>query len=370
MHANSTPLDFFPADYFAARERFRALAASRGGRVESHPVIDAAANASALTLDSAWFGSGAPERLIIVSSGIHGVEGFAGSAVQQQFLSRLDPEKHLPPACGILLAHAVNPYGFARHRRANENNVDLNRNCLADFPGPVNLEYRLLDPLLNPQRPAGSMDFFPLRLWAKGLVLGSRRTIQGIAGGQYEFPKGLFYGGARQEASVRIVHEIVSRPMFAGVTDVLHIDLHCGLGKYGQAMLLTDFPETSPECERLAAWFGRELMHSSASSGAASYTSSGDLLWLAGRCFSGRRVSCLTFEAGTYPMWRVLAVLRRENQLHHFGCTDPRLEQTIRTDMLETFCPKSPAWRLAVLESGRKVLERAMEALFTGKGNG
>lgn len=367
MRPDSNALENFPSDYFAARDRFLVLAQARGGRVESHPVANS--GAGALTLDAAWFGSDSPERLIIVSSGIHGAEGFGGSAVQQQFLSRLDPQRHLPPACGILLVHAVNPYGFVHLRRANENNVDLNRNCLADFPGPANPEYRLFDPLLNPQRPAGSMDFFLPRLWAKGLVMGRRRTIQGIAGGQYEFPKGLFYGSTRQEASIRVFHGIVSRQMFSGVKDVLHIDLHSGLGKHGKAMLLTDFPEGSPEFQQFEGWFGPGIVSSGATPGPASYTSSGDLLWLTNRCFHGGRVSCLTFEFGTYPMSRVLSVLRRENQLHHFGCTDPRLEQTIRNDMLETFCPKSPAWRLALLESGQRVLERALAALFAGKGN-
>lgn len=358
-------LDFFPADYFAACDRFRALAAEHGGRVEPHVVT--AAHPDSLTVDAAYFGGDSPRRLMIVTSGIHGVEGFGGSAVQQQFVSGLDPHRDVPPGCGILLAHALNPYGFVHLRRANENNVDLNRNCLADFPGPANPEYRALDPLLNPRRPAGSPDFFLPRLWAKGVLMGARRTIQGIAGGQYEFPQGLFYGGDREEPSVRIFREIVSRPMFSDVTDVLHIDLHSGLGKHGEAMLLTDCPEASPEFERFAGWFGRQPVRSGAS---ASYASSGDLLWLTPRCFSGRRVSALTFEFGTYPMWRVLSVLRRENQLHHFGCADARFAQAIRKDMLETFCPESPAWRLALLESGRRVFESAMQALFAGQGNG
>ena len=82
-------------------------------------------------MDVATVGSLVPERAVVVTSGIHGVEGFAGSAVQTEWLRRLGQGKAaVPDRVRLVFAHALNPYGFAWIRRANECNVDLNRNFL------------------------------------------------------------------------------------------------------------------------------------------------------------------------------------------------------------------------------------------------
>ena len=70
------------------------------------------------------------QRPSSISSGIHGVEGFFGSAVQLAFLDSLPPNWQPPPGTKFILLHALNPFGFAWRRRFNEENVDLNRNFL------------------------------------------------------------------------------------------------------------------------------------------------------------------------------------------------------------------------------------------------
>ena len=68
-----------------------------------------------------------PKNLIVLISGIHGSETYAGSAVLQLFLEEILPETrrdHL----GFFIVHAMNPYGFKNHRRCTENKVNLNRN--------------------------------------------------------------------------------------------------------------------------------------------------------------------------------------------------------------------------------------------------
>lgn len=85
-----------------------------------------------LTIDVARFSPQRPERLIVLSSGLHGVEGYLGSAVQCAILEE-ELEGWTPPdRLAVVMIHALNPYGFAFHRRVNENNVDLNRNFLLD----------------------------------------------------------------------------------------------------------------------------------------------------------------------------------------------------------------------------------------------
>jgi len=66
--------------------------------------------------------------MLVLISGTHGIEGFAGSACQAGILHA---GIELPPDTGLLLVHAINPYGFAWGRRVNEDNVDLNRNFVS-----------------------------------------------------------------------------------------------------------------------------------------------------------------------------------------------------------------------------------------------
>ena len=68
----------------------------------------------------------------MITSGIHGVEGHAGSALQQLWLAVFAGD---PPAdTGVLLVHALNPYGFAHGRRAA---VHSSRLRMFSFLAPV-----------------------------------------------------------------------------------------------------------------------------------------------------------------------------------------------------------------------------------------
>ena len=67
------------------------------------------------------------DHLIVVSSATHGIEGYAGSGLQSLLLAD-DVHRQLPKGTGLLMIHAVNPYGFAWQRRVDELNIDLNRN--------------------------------------------------------------------------------------------------------------------------------------------------------------------------------------------------------------------------------------------------
>ena len=98
---------------------------------------------SSLTLDVAVLPGNTQELGTIVhSSGVHGVEGYAGSAIQLAWLEMLllstddnndknDNDNHINNNNNrptIVMVHAVNPVGMKEYRRCNENNVDLNRN--------------------------------------------------------------------------------------------------------------------------------------------------------------------------------------------------------------------------------------------------
>ncbi|MFL6649752.1 MAG: DUF2817 domain-containing protein [Sulfurifustaceae bacterium] len=361
----SVPTRFpdFAADYAGARSRFLRLAQRVGARIESWPIAARGPAGDALHIDSAYLGADQPRRLLVVLSGTHGVEGFAGSAMQSHWLDRFHRSR-LPVDGGVLLIHAVNPYGFAWLRRTNENNVDLNRNALEHFPGPANPIYRSLDTWLNPTTPADIWD--PLLRRGVPLLLrhGLATLRQVIVEGQYEFPRGLYYGGARLEPSVEIVLALLARPAWRDMTRAVILDLHTGVGRYADYTLMVDFPPTSQPYRQLQQWFGEDAVASNQPAASIAYRVNGALTTRIAEVLGPARTYAGVLEFGTYSGIRVLAGLRRENRVFHYAPSQSTGRRRAGVSLREIFCPSSPAWRSRVLDRAARFIQQAEAACF------
>lgn len=353
---------YFAPDYFVAREAFLALARNRGARISSYPIHARGPHGETLGIDTAYLGADKPRRLLIVLCGTHGVEGFAGSALQQQWLDRGEVSA-LPPDGGCLLIHAVNPYGFAWLRRANEHNVDLNRNALDAFPGPANAVYRSLDRWLNPPAPPRRLDMF----WPRGawqvLTRGFAPLRQAIVRGQYEFPRGLFFGGERVEESIAHLDQIISAQAFRNVGRVIVIDLHTGLGPSATYRLLVDVTADAPTFRHLARWFGADAVASSQQRGSAVYEVSGGIVELIERRFPAANAYVGVLEIGTVPLPQMLYRLYRENRATFYCPPDDPVVARERAALREAFYPSRPNWRERVATHGERVFHQALQAL-------
>lgn len=144
----------FSETYDEARGKFLAAAQARGLNIERHLHPEMVGpSGEQLSIDIALFSPARAETLLIITSGVHGVEGFCGSGCQTGLLHDDELFARLATAkVALLLVHAVNPYGFAHLRRVNEDNVDLNRNSV-DFAEAAcaNPAYLEVDPLLLPR---------------------------------------------------------------------------------------------------------------------------------------------------------------------------------------------------------------------------
>lgn len=359
--SQSTKLSYFAPDYFAARERFLALARERGAATAFYSMRARGPGGAALSIDTAYLGAPAPRRLLICSSGTHGVEGFAGSAIQQQWLDTA--ANSLPQDAGCLLIHAVNPYGFAWSRRTNEHNVDLNRNALDQFPGPPNPAYRKLDAWLNPPVPPRALDLFvPHGLWLAA-TRGPAALRQAILRGQYEFPRGLFYGGERTEESVAHIERIIAAPAFRDVERVVVVDLHTGFGPAGRYMLMVETAPETPGYRDLARWCGADKVGSSQDPRSRVYTASGGIAELMERRFTPARARVAVLEFGTIPVVQMLHQLHRENRAFHYSGPASMELARERAALRRAFCPLNPAWRLRVLAQAEHVLTQVSQAL-------
>jgi len=292
-------------------------------------------------------------------SGVHGLEGFTGAGVQ---LAALATRPVLPSDAAIVFVHGLNPWGMAWLRRNNESNVDLNRNFLLDAPAPPTPElYRELHPLLNPESPP-SRDYFLLRLATWLGAHGFSALQQVVAGGQYEFPKGLFYGGLDLEEGPRKFLEwLVTR--LTGVARLVVLDLHTGLGRYARDFLFVEPGANDATKARLNATFGRRVRVQGTDT--SIYRCSGTLLSAVERLFPEARVDALCQEFGTFPPPWMLKALRRENQFYLYGdganpnsATHPIKRATIRM-----FHPSNGYWRRRVLALGDERLQQAVASL-------
>ncbi|MEO6810115.1 MAG: M14 family metallopeptidase [Isosphaeraceae bacterium] len=357
----------FPADYLTARHQFRTLAAERGARLEAFAIKPVGPDGEPLTIDIALLGDERPARVVVVSSGLHGVEAPLGSAVQAAWLSDPNASGSLPPGAAVVLLHALNPFGFAWSRRVNEGNVDLNRNAVnqGEVYQGCPARYAELDGLLNPRRPPRLFDSFLFEALRAQFRYGLPAVKQAIAGGQYEYPLGLFFGGNERSRTVEILAE--GLPRWVGDAEhIVHIDIHTGLGRWATCRLLLNDVEP-PKHSWLAEGFGVGAFESPDPRGTA-YETRGDLLnWCGQSLFPDRRYDGLCAEFGTYPGIVVLTALRAENQGHHWGDPDARACRLAKRLIREAFSPASPRWRAATTAHGLAIIHQAIAACFPSK---
>ncbi len=307
---------------------------------------------------------GAPDaaRTLVVCSGTHGVEGFAGSGIQTGLLQE-GINARLPEGVSVLLIHALNPYGMAHLRRFTEDNVDLNRNFRDHAePHPRNLLYETLAEAIAPQ----SLSFWSeIRSWSRllwyRLTAGKAASQAAVSGGQYSHPDGLFYGGTFDTWSNRTVRAVIRR-YFSHASHVVLVDLHTGLGKYGAAEVILNVPESSPEYERAAAIWGQRVKTTVTGASVSTHLEASLKLAIP-QMLPNAEVTPVSLEFGTVPPMHVLKAVRAENWLHHHAGPEHRKAGELKARLLRTFYPDSELWKTSVMNQGREVVDSALAYL-------
>ena len=349
---------YFSPDYVTARSRFRAAARAAGASLHALALDAEGPNGEVLTIDVAWIGEQPARRILLHTSGLHGVEAFAGSAIQ---LALLDRPPEIGAHCALALGHVLNPYGMAWLRRVNENNVDLNRNFLFDNEprGGAHELYRRINPVLNPRSPPG-FDFFHLQAMCLVLRHGFRPLKQAVAQGQYEFPLGLFFGGGElQPGPTRYLEWL--RNSLSGVHYAFALDVHTGLGPRGEETLLPEPRSAATPRSRLAAGLNRSLTEVTHDDTVA-YAIRGGMGAAFPRVLSGIAVDFVLQELGTCSPLAVLHALREENRWHHYG--GGALEHPAKRRLCEALCPTSARWRAQVVAKGVALARAAADWTF------
>lgn len=314
------------------------------------------------------FGDPEAENMLVFDSGIHGIEGAAGSAI---FWDILEESRFLSGVRGfqVRLIDTINPYGFYHFCRYNESGVDLNRNFVPHPCTKRNEVYENLYHQINPEsldllKEARCLAELKLSSWFRGKV----RLMQAIAAGQYRFPKGVQFGGVKPAPENRIVRKII-RTLPKTLRRLVWINTHSGLGSPRQVQFMCEYPEGSHEHLQLASWFGdlltpprevEQMTTNPGNLGAIDQAVREEVAMIA----PAAQVVTTCMEIGTYGTMRSVWAVRARNWARHFGYRDEAAVGKIKEWMARVFFPPVPAWREALRRAGKEALARSLLAFM------
>ncbi len=352
---------FFSESYAEARQRFLEATARAGGQIRSYTLSEGAT--VPLAMDVGILGANAGPTLV-VSSGLHGVEGFAGSAVQLALLDRLSRGQLAGQSMRLVLIHAINPFGFANLRRVDQDNIDLNRNFLlpSQTYAGASEGYQRLNRFLNPASPPTKAELFQLHVLWNILRFGLPKLKESIACGQYEFPQGLFYGGNRAGWSTEVIQDHCDEWLSAA-SSMIHVDVHTGLGAFGSYKLLVTERQPVDDLGWYKATYGAECVEMLTKPRGTAYQASGVFGTWMQEHFANRTYRTVGAEFGTYGVVRILAALRAENRAHHYASPGSNVWEQAKQELLECFCPANAQWRNELIASGLRIVEQSISAL-------
>ena len=349
----------FAATYDQVRSRIGALCADLGAEVFSHPIDEA----DGLYIDSFYLPAETRQtNLIVLTTGVHGMEGYIGSVMLEVFFGEVYPTLD-HETTGVLVVANVNPYGMKHFRRYNENNVDLNRNFILDwnsFDLASNQEYPKVDTFLGPTGKIGNALWheagFYLRLGKTAITDGAGTISDALLTGQYQYPQGVYYGGTGDEASTVYLKDVFLKCLDSSYENIIHIDIHSGYGPRYNMVIFNSVFETMTEAESVEA-FGYD--HVIAFDSESFYATTGDttdfFYRLAAQQQAEATLFSTCFEFGTigdafFDTILSLKYTIDENRNHWYPTDHSVSAEIVRQNYLELYYPTETAWRQKTIQ--------------------
>lgn len=312
-----------------------------------------------LTIDLISSESTTLENLFILTTGLHGIEGYLGSIMMQLFMDEFLPSLDLAHT-GILLVHCINPTGMQRSYRTNSENVDLNRNFVSDFfqMKESNPDYSKMKGFFNPHYPlqyesvTKIIFYFQILKWM--IFAGPNRVRNAALMGQYDYPTGMYFGGQELQPETKIMMKIF-HDWIPRYKNTLHLDIHTGYGPRSLMTLVQSSKETltSKEAQELF-----KIPNVAASNSTEFYKMNGEMAdfiyQLAQEC--DNQIYSAAFEFGTYgdglfQEAKSLLTTIAANQL----AQDKSSEfNWVKRDYQELYFPSENTWVVNAIENGRQ----------------
>lgn len=289
-------------------------------------------------------------NIVVVISGTHGLEGAAGSYVQLKLDEKIQALKGSDT--GVVFIHALNPYGYHYGRRVDANNIDVNRAGGTEFI--TRSAYSSIRHVVEPE------------VWSAQSVVAiwelmddstkAREFQAAVMGGQYDVPQGLFYGGQENQCwSIQTLKQIItdlclSQWFFQRPQRISVIDIHTGLGNYGQGEIYSPaLNKADYLAERTQHWLGdlgsEVLFPLAKDKNSSSAPIAGDILSALVRFLPQAMLMPIAIELGTtMSVSELIKLSVAENWIHHHpGQLSMAEEQAIQNQLSGGFFPKDDA---------------------------
>lgn len=310
--------------------------------------------------DVASLGRADAEKVIVISSGVHGVEGFCGSAVQHALLK----SNSLQAVEGVLivLVHALNPFGFSHLQRVNEGNVDINRNFI-DFNGPLPIDTSVCDfhESVFPADWSGtSLEKIHSDMSEFVSINGETRFQRDFTRGQYLYKNAPYFGGYEETWSRKVWQNLCDQWAQHAKTFV-HLDVHTGLGESGICEVIYAADPGYVGAEYAKSWMGASVVKVLGSEECSSAPISGCMARYIDR-FDLVNVG-VALEFGTLQVPDVIDALTDSNWLISNPDCDPKIRERIELKTKDAFLQDTVQWRTQVWEQSLRYYEQCLSGL-------
>ncbi|MBL8553991.1 MAG: DUF2817 domain-containing protein [Phenylobacterium sp.] len=347
---------FFSDDLATASARFATAAMARGAAVEAiiHPLRGP--GGESLQTMVCGFGPPTAETVLVLNSGVHGTEAFVGSGLQVGVLRDAD---FLAPApdVRVVAIHAINPYGAAWGRYVNEDNVDLMKNLTyGDFVSPTDPVFLEIDDAIDlpTLRTADAWRSAQARRAAIVAAHGAGPVMAALKRGQTARPASLCFNGVRASWSKRTLDGILRRRL-QGARRACFLDLHSGVGEWGEAFVMA--AGDPPSCARVRAWLGSLAHDLDLPMEPAAYST-------LGRAAPGVAMTAAVLEIGTVAFDDAFReTMAFEMHDHLYGARSAEAARETKRRFRSYYDPAAADWRREGWRNARAMFARFLDGL-------
>lgn len=314
------------------------------------------------------------KNLILLTTGVHGMEGYIGSVMLDVFFDEIYPTLNTKDT-GILIVANVNPYGMKYMRRYNENNVDLNRNFIEnwdDFDRSSNKEYPKVESFLQPEGKMGNAFWhevgFYLSLAKEAIFTGADTISDALLTGQYEYAEGVYYGGNGDEKSTSYLKGVFAEALDGSYENIVHIDIHSGYGPRYNMVIFNSVQDPTTEADAKAAFGYDYIIATDSEDFYETFGDTTDYFYrLAKSKNNGKDLYSTCFEFGTIGDGFLDSIISLkytvdENRQHWYPTQNKTTAEMVKENYYELFYPTETEWREKTIEDFKQAITGVLNA--------
>jgi hypothetical protein len=355
-------LDYFSATTDEADEKFRRACDAAGVETVFYKNPKLGPAGEDLHIGMCRIGPKNADNVLLILSGTHGVEGYAGAGIQTGALHQL-ADFNIAEDTAIVMVHLLNPWGVAWNRRENEDNVDIFRNLLyCDNPSESDPVYDLVSPVVNPTSWSKETRRLRSEMYkALAAYLGPNKITEAVRRGQHHNPQGQTYHGNGPTWSKLTLDAIIDTEL-SGAKKIAIIDIHTGFGDYGEGMVCSYNMPGSPKYERTMNWVRGPKYYPGEDPNIPSHQTIFPFDFIEDRV-GGAEVTAVVLEYGTVPPTTTPHIWAGNLYYHLHG--DPLSEEGVALGKeYRAFCyQENDDWKDAVYARGIEVIQDVLDGL-------